>query len=72
MKKLACRRYLNQATTREQLYIYTEHLLRAHRPNLPNAIMLGRLAVSSGITKRAYEEVDRLAQQVEENYNKRG
>ena len=71
MKKLACRKYLNQATTREQLYIYTKHLLRAHRQNAPHEIALCELATSKSFNRRAYEEVDRLAQQVEENYNKR-
>lgn len=72
-KKLTCRKYLNQpGITREQLYLYVEHLGKAHGRSLPNEVILGQLAISCGINRRAYEEVDRLAQQVEQNYNKRG
>lgn len=73
MKKLKCRAYLNQPNlTREKLYIYTEHLFSAHRKNLPNTIKLVRLATSSSFDQRAYQEVDALAKQVEENYSRRG
>ena len=72
MKKLKCRSYLTHANTCEKLWIYVEHLGKAHGHNLPNTIALGRLAVSQSFNRRAYEEVSRLAGQVEENYNKRG
>ena len=73
MKKLKCRNYLAQPNlTREKLWIYTQHLFTAHGRNLPREIKLGRLSCSELSLKRAYEEVDFLAKQVEENYSKRG
>ena len=73
MKKLACRKYLNQPNlTREKLCAYTGHLLKAHRHNLPNGIVLAELATSSStFNQRAYEEVSRLAQQAEKTYSEK-
>ena len=73
MKKLRCKSYLNQpGITREQLYLYTDHLFNAHGRSLPNVIMLAHLACSELSLAKAYEEVDALVQQVNSNYSKRG
>lgn len=68
MKKLRCRSYLTHANTREKLWIYVEHLSQAHASRMPNQIKLWHLACSELSQKKAYEEVDKLAGQIEASY----
>ncbi len=71
MKKLTCRKYLNQPNlTHEKLCTHAGHPLRAHCRDLTGEVVLAELAASRS-NRRAYEEVNRLAQRVEENYNNR-
>ncbi len=68
MRKLRCRNYLNQPITREKLWTYVEHLSKAHGKHLPKEIKLWHLPCSELSQKKAYEEVEFLADKVEAGY----
>ena len=72
MRKLKCKAYLNQPNlTRQKLWTYAEHLAKAHGKHLPREIKLWHMTCSELSEKKAYEEVEFLANQVEQSYGGR-
>ena len=54
--------------TRQKLWIYAEHLAKAHGKRLPKEIKLVHLTCSELSEQKAYEEVEFLAHHVEASY----